>query len=189
MINAPILQRATTVGTMLQLTMVVLGHYIPWVRDNVFMFGGMLISGVAGLLYARDAALGYGRGALGGADCRRCLRVDRYCGVGAAEGHATFCPRVGYRHLGPDRRCRRPLGRIRRAPEGAAEVKSPARFPERGFRACVANDSVQFTVTANGVEPIPLATTCKVLAPVSIEAGTSTCVETVALPVATPIVL
>jgi hypothetical protein len=27
----------------------------------------MLISGVAGLLYARDAALGYGRGALGGA--------------------------------------------------------------------------------------------------------------------------
>ena len=67
MINAPILQRATVVGTMLQLTMVVVGHYVPWVRDNVFMFGGMLISGVAGLLYARDAALGYGRGALGGA--------------------------------------------------------------------------------------------------------------------------
>jgi hypothetical protein len=67
MINAPILQRATMVGTMLQLTMIVLGHYIPWVRDNVFMFGGMLISGIAGLLYARDAALGYGRGALGGA--------------------------------------------------------------------------------------------------------------------------
>ena len=67
MINAPILQRATMVGTMLQLTMVVLGHYVPWVRDNLFMFGGMLISGVAGLLYARDAALGYARGALGGA--------------------------------------------------------------------------------------------------------------------------
>jgi hypothetical protein len=67
MINAPILQRATTVGTVLQITMVVLGHYIPWIRDNFFMFGGMLISGVAGLLYARDAALGYARGALGGA--------------------------------------------------------------------------------------------------------------------------
>lgn len=67
MINAPILQRATTVGTLLQLTMIVLGHYIPWIRDNVFMFGGMLISGVAGLLYARDAALGYALGALGGA--------------------------------------------------------------------------------------------------------------------------
>jgi len=67
MINAPILQRATTVGTVLQITMVVLGHYIPWIRDNLFMFGGMLISGVAGLLYARDAALGYARGALGGA--------------------------------------------------------------------------------------------------------------------------
>jgi hypothetical protein len=67
MIDAPILQRATTVGTLLQLTMIVLGHYVPWVRDNVFLFGGMLISGIAGLLYARDAALGYARGALGGA--------------------------------------------------------------------------------------------------------------------------
>src|ERR1700744_1652367 len=67
MINARILQRATITGTVLQLLMVVAGHFVPWVRDNVFMFGGMLISGVAGLLYARDAALGYGRGALGGA--------------------------------------------------------------------------------------------------------------------------
>ena len=67
MINAQILQRATIVGAVLQFTMVILGHYIPWVRENVFMFGGMLISGVAGLLYARDAALGYARGALGGA--------------------------------------------------------------------------------------------------------------------------
>ncbi|HVU22003.1 MAG TPA: hypothetical protein VHE09_14825 [Rhizomicrobium sp.] len=67
MINARILQRATVVGTVLQLIMVVAGHFLPWIRDNAFMFGGMLISGVAGLLYARDAALGYGRGALGGA--------------------------------------------------------------------------------------------------------------------------
>jgi hypothetical protein len=67
MIDAPILQRAAMVGTVLQLTMVILGHYIPWIRENVFMFGGMLISGVVGLLYARDAALGYARGALGGA--------------------------------------------------------------------------------------------------------------------------
>jgi hypothetical protein len=47
--------------------MVGAGHFVPWVRDNVFMFGGMLISGVAGLLYARDSALGFARGALGGA--------------------------------------------------------------------------------------------------------------------------
>lgn len=67
MIDARILQRATIVGTVLQLAMVIAGHFVPWVRDNVFMFGGMLISGIAGLLYARDAALGYARGALGGA--------------------------------------------------------------------------------------------------------------------------
>lgn len=67
MIKAQILQRASAVGTLLQFTMVILGHYLPWVRDNVFLFGGMLISGVAGLLYARDAMLGYARGALGGA--------------------------------------------------------------------------------------------------------------------------
>ena len=67
MIDAKILQRSTTVGTALQLAMVVAGHFVPWVRDNVFMFGGMLISGVAGLLYARDAARGYMWGALGGA--------------------------------------------------------------------------------------------------------------------------
>ena len=67
MIDAQILQRATVAGTMLQLTLIVFGHYVPWIRDNAFLFGGMLISGVAGLLYARDAALGYLRGALGGA--------------------------------------------------------------------------------------------------------------------------
>src|SRR5665213_1787664 len=67
MIDAKVLQRSTIVGTVLQLAMVAIGHFVPWVRDNVFMFGGMLISGVAGLLYARDAAAGWARGALGGA--------------------------------------------------------------------------------------------------------------------------
>ncbi len=67
MIDAKILQRSTIVGTVLQLAMVIVGHFVPWVRDNVLMFGGMLISGVAGLLYARDAARGWARGALGGA--------------------------------------------------------------------------------------------------------------------------
>lgn len=66
MVNAQILQRSSWVSTMLHLTMFILGHYIPWVRENVFLFGGMLISGVSGLLYAREAAVGYARGALGG---------------------------------------------------------------------------------------------------------------------------
>ena len=67
MIDAKVLQRSTIVGTVLQLAMVIIGHFVPWVRDNVFMFGGMLISGVAGLLYAREVAAGWARGALGGA--------------------------------------------------------------------------------------------------------------------------
>jgi hypothetical protein len=67
MIESKVLQRSAIVGTALQLAMVIAGHFIPWVRDNVFMFGGMLISGVAGLLYAREVALGWWRGALGGA--------------------------------------------------------------------------------------------------------------------------
>jgi hypothetical protein len=67
MIDAKILQRALIVGTLLQVTMAVLGHYSPWIRDNAFMFGGMMISATAGYLYAMDLAGGYQRGALGGA--------------------------------------------------------------------------------------------------------------------------
>ena len=45
------------------------------------------------------------------------------------------------------------------------------------------------TVTATPVEGMPFASTYKVLAPVSIPAGTSKFVETIVLPVATPMVL
>lgn len=67
MIEPKILQRALIVGTLLQVAMILIGHFVPWVRDNVFMFGGMMISGVAGYLYAMDYAAGFGRGMLGGA--------------------------------------------------------------------------------------------------------------------------
>jgi len=67
MLNSKALQRATLVGTLLQLAMVVSGHFVPFIAEHVFMFGGMAISALAGLLYAREAAAGYGFGALGGA--------------------------------------------------------------------------------------------------------------------------
>jgi hypothetical protein len=67
MINSKLLQRAAIVGTLLQLAMVVSGHFVPFIAQHVFMFGGMAISALAGLLYAREAAAGYGLGALGGA--------------------------------------------------------------------------------------------------------------------------
>jgi hypothetical protein len=47
----------------------------------------------------------------------------------------------------------------------------------------------QFTVTDTAADGIPFAITTSVLAPVSAPLGTSKFVETVALPVATPIVL
>lgn len=56
----------TTVGTVLQIAMVVVGHQVTAVAN---MFGplGMTISLVVGILWAREAAAGYGHGARGGA--------------------------------------------------------------------------------------------------------------------------
>jgi hypothetical protein len=65
--DGKLLQRAAVTGITLQVTMVVIGHYVPWVRLNAYAFGAMMIAGLAGLFYARDFAKGYARGALGGA--------------------------------------------------------------------------------------------------------------------------
>ena len=66
MLNMNSLRSATLIGTVLQVAMVIVGHYIPYVALHVFMFGGMAISAVAGLLCARDAG-GYAGAVLGGA--------------------------------------------------------------------------------------------------------------------------
>ncbi len=65
--DGKLLHRAAVTGIVLQLAMVVIGHYVAWVRVNAWEFGTMMISGLAGLFYARDFAQGYARGALGGA--------------------------------------------------------------------------------------------------------------------------
>lgn len=54
-------------GTVLQVAMVVLGHFVPWVILHVFEFGGMMISATAGYLYAMDSGKGYFPGATAGA--------------------------------------------------------------------------------------------------------------------------
>lgn len=56
---------ATAIGLALQLAMVVIGHYVPAIREKGFAIGGMFFSLVAGFLYARTAQTGWG-GALGG---------------------------------------------------------------------------------------------------------------------------
>jgi len=59
------LRRALLVGTVLQVAMVVLGHYVPAVTA-AFLWGGLAISLLAGLLYGRTAG-GFGGAALSGA--------------------------------------------------------------------------------------------------------------------------
>lgn len=66
MFNNSAFQRAITVGVLLLITFVVLSHYLPWLATQL-LFATMLITGIAGLLYAREVARGYGIGALGGA--------------------------------------------------------------------------------------------------------------------------
>jgi hypothetical protein len=75
LVDLKILRRAILVGVLLELGLVAMGHYRPAFRPTFELFGCMLIAGVAGLLYARDLARGYGAGALGG------VAVGTVCGL------------------------------------------------------------------------------------------------------------
>jgi hypothetical protein len=58
------LVKSTVIGTLLQLVMVVAGHYSPGIAGQ-FAAGGMTISGIAGLLYSlwsRQTATGVAAG-------------------------------------------------------------------------------------------------------------------------------
>ena len=67
MIDGRLVQRAALTGIALQVTMVVIGHYIAWFHAHASEFAGMMIAGLVGLFYGRDYGRGYARGALGGA--------------------------------------------------------------------------------------------------------------------------
>ena len=58
---------ATVIGLILQLVMVVAGHYLPPIKDKGFAIGGMLISLLAGLLYVRLTHGGWADACVGGA--------------------------------------------------------------------------------------------------------------------------
>lgn len=64
--NPQTLLAATGAGLAAQLAMVVAGHYAPFIRDNVFALGGMAISLVAGLMYAKLAGSGWAPSLAGG---------------------------------------------------------------------------------------------------------------------------
>ena len=64
--NRKALINATVIGTVLQLIMVLAGHWVPAVA-NLFAIVGILISLVAGLLYARAAKGSWSDSLIGGA--------------------------------------------------------------------------------------------------------------------------
>ncbi len=66
MFDGKTLQRATFIGTVLQVAMVVIGHFVPFVALHVFMIGGMAISALAGFVFGRTA-VALGGASLGGA--------------------------------------------------------------------------------------------------------------------------
>lgn len=64
--NRKALARWIIIGTVLQLAMIGIGHYVPFVRDNVFMLGGLGLSLIAGLGYALEAGGKWPDALLGG---------------------------------------------------------------------------------------------------------------------------
>lgn len=66
-IDRKILERATLVSIVMQIAMVVTGYFVTWVELHALMFGGMMISSIAGYLYGMHNGKGWGSSALGGA--------------------------------------------------------------------------------------------------------------------------
>jgi hypothetical protein len=63
--TGPALVKSTVVGTILQLILVIAGHYSPAIAGQ-FAAGGMTISGIAGLLFAMWSGKKTVGGAVGG---------------------------------------------------------------------------------------------------------------------------
>ncbi len=66
MIEMAALRRAMIVGTSLQVVLAILAHFSDWIALHALLFGAMMISAVAGYLYAQDISRGYAAGAAGG---------------------------------------------------------------------------------------------------------------------------
>ena len=64
--NLQALLLATGAGLAAQLAMVIAGHYVAFIKDNVFAIGGMVISLAAGLAYAKLAQAGWAPSLIGG---------------------------------------------------------------------------------------------------------------------------
>ena len=75
LIDTKILDRALAVGVVLEAAFMIAGHFRPMLDIHFGLFAVMMIAGTAALLYARDLARGYVKGALGG------LVIGAACGL------------------------------------------------------------------------------------------------------------
>ena len=66
MIDSPALNRAMIVGATLQVVLAILANLSAWIAQHALLFGAMMLSAVAGYLYAQDVSKGYLAGAVGG---------------------------------------------------------------------------------------------------------------------------
>jgi hypothetical protein len=65
-IDSRALQRATAIGAVLQLVLVLLAHFNAWIAAPTWLFASMMVSATSGYLYAQDVAKGYELGVYGG---------------------------------------------------------------------------------------------------------------------------
>jgi len=61
------LWRATAVGIVIQVAMVVAAHFVPWMRLHFYLFALMMIAATAAYIYAADTGRGFMPSATAGA--------------------------------------------------------------------------------------------------------------------------
>ncbi|WP_310541329.1 hypothetical protein [Phenylobacterium sp.] len=89
--NTKLILTTVAVATAVQLAMVIAGHYVPFIKNNVFALGGMAISLVAGLAYAKLAGGGWVPSLAGGA------MVGGLCaliGIGVSQALKDVAPMI-----------------------------------------------------------------------------------------------
>lgn len=67
MIDIKALVRALIVGIVIEIAMVALAHFVPWMLTHFYLFALMMIAATAGYVYAADTGRGYFTGATAGA--------------------------------------------------------------------------------------------------------------------------
>lgn len=68
MIDFRALMRATFVGIVIQVAMVVIAHFVAWfLHSNMYLFALMMIAATSGYIYAADTGRGFFVGATAGA--------------------------------------------------------------------------------------------------------------------------